>query len=241
MSASFRFRNFRDLGGVPALGGLVARGRLFRTAHLSYLDEPLAAELAALYDIRTYIDFRTNDEIARDGRPEPLLARGVRWERRPFDIADATFWSVRVPAAADWSGLYTRAFERFRAHFSDVVRTIVESTAPLAFGCWAGKDRTGMVAALLLSLLGVSDEAIAADYALTTAGLAPLEPEFAFLSRDDPELQKELFRSFTEAPPSVMRAFLDGLRTRFGSTPAALDIPEGTVARLREAFIEPAS
>jgi protein-tyrosine phosphatase len=232
------FRNFRDLGGIQAAGGLIKRSTLFRTAHLSYLDETLAAELAKLHGLRTYVDFRTNDEIARDGTPTPLITRGVRWERRPFDIADATFWSVRIPAADDWSGLYTRAFERFRSHFSDIVRTIVESPNPLAFGCWAGKDRTGMVAALLLSLLGVSDEAIAADYALTTVGLAPLEAEFEFLSRDEPELRALLFRSFTEAPPSVMHAFLEGLRRRFGSPRAALDIPETTVLALRQAFLE---
>jgi protein-tyrosine phosphatase len=232
------FRNFRDLGGIRASGGVLARGRLFRTAHLSYLDETLAAELARAHGVRTYVDFRTNDEIARDGRPDPLIARGVRWERRPFDIADATFWSIRVPAASDWSGLYTRAFERFRSHFSDVVRTIVESPSPLAFGCWAGKDRTGMVAALLLSLLGVSDADIAADYALTTAGLAPLEAEFDFLSPGDPELQKTLFRAFSEAPPAVMQTFLESLRARFGSARAALDIPEETIAALRRAYLE---
>jgi protein-tyrosine phosphatase len=233
-----RFKNFRDLGGIRAASGVIARGRLFRTAHLSYLDETLAVELAKVHDIRTYVDFRTNDEIERDGRPEPLLARGVHWERRPFDIADAAFWSVPIPAAADWSGLYTRAFERFRSHFADIVLTICESPRPVAFGCWAGKDRTGMVAALLLSLLGVSDEAIAADYALTTSGLAPLEPEFAFLSRDDPGLQRALFRAFSEAPPGVMLTFLEGLRARFGSARAALDVSEPTIAALRKAFIE---
>jgi protein-tyrosine phosphatase len=161
----------------------------------------------------------------------------VGWERRPFDIADATFAKVRVPAAADWSGLYTRAFERFRSHFSDIVRTVVESPKPLAFGCWAGKDRTGMVAALLLSLLGVSDHDIAQDYALTTAGLAPHEAEFAFLSPDDPQLQKVLFRAYSEAPPGVMLTFLQALRDRFGSARAALDISEPMIAALRRAFV----
>jgi protein-tyrosine phosphatase len=231
------FRNFRDLGGIRTSSGPLAKGRLFRTAHLSYVNETLAAELARLHGIRTYVDFRTNAEVQRDGPPEPLLARGVGWERRPFDIADATFANVRVPEAADWSGLYTRAFARFRSHFSDIVRTVVESPKPLAFGCWAGKDRTGMVAALLLSLLGVSDHDIAEDYALTTAGLAAHEAEFAFLSPDDPELQKVLFRAYSEAPPGVMLSFLQALRDRFGSARAALDISEPTIAALRRALV----
>ena len=95
-----------------------------------------------------------------------------------------------------------------------------------------------MIAALLLSLLSVSNEAIATDYALTTAGLAPLETEFDFLSRNEPELSAALFRSFTETPPTVMHAFLEDLRVRFGSPRAALDIPEATVLALRQAFLE---
>jgi protein-tyrosine phosphatase len=232
------FKNFRDLGGIRASGGIVKRGRLFRTAHLSYLDQALAAELANRHGPRTYVDFRTDDEIDRDGAPGPLLALGVRWERRPFDIADETFRNIRLPVPDDWSRLYARAFERLRPLFSMVVQSILSADAPVIFGCWAGKDRTGMVAALLLSLLGADDEAIAEDYARTTTGLAPLESEFAFLARNNPELMAVFFRAFCEAPPEVMRAFLGDVRSRYGSAQSALDIPDEVLLGFRRALLE---
>jgi protein-tyrosine phosphatase len=238
VSVSPVFKNFRDLGGIPVAGGVIAPGRLFRTAHLSYLDESLAERLANVHGVRTYLDFRTDDEIGRAGAPEPLIARGVRWERRPFDIADPIFWGVSLPAAGDWSGLYARALERLRPTFVDVVNALVTVSTPVVFGCWAGKDRTGMVAALLLSVLGVNDEAIAADYALTTPGLAAHEDDFSFLWRDAPERRAELFRSFCEAPPVVMHTFLEGVRARYGSARAVLDLSEPTVQALRRSFIE---
>lgn len=227
------FNNFRDLGGIRTPHGALARGRLFRTAHLSYLDDGLAAELTTSHGVRTYIDFRTDDEIARDGMPNPLVARGVRWERRPFNIADDLFWSCRVPSPSDWSSLYTRAFDRFRPHFADIVQTISLAPAPLVFGCWAGKDRTGMVAAVLLSLLGVGDEAIAEDYSRTTEGLAPLEKEFAFLEREEPELRKLLLRSYCDALPEIIHGFLARLHAGYGSAQSALELPDATVEALR--------
>ncbi len=232
------FKNFRDLGGIRVRGGAVKAGRLFRTAHLSYLDARLAGELARVHRPRTYIDFRTDEEIARDGRPASLVALGVRWERKPFDLSDETFRSVRLPEPGDWSGLYGRAFERLRPVVSSAVESVLSAEGPVVFGCWAGKDRTGMVAALVLSLLGADDDAIAEDYARTTAGLAPLEDEFAFLARDKPELFPVYFRAYCEAPAAVMHAFLAGVRSRFGSAEAALDLPDSRALRFREALIE---
>jgi protein-tyrosine phosphatase len=232
------FNNFRDLGGIRTTHGPIARGRLFRTAHLSYLDEALATELTSAHGVRTYLDFRTDDEIARDGVPKPLVACGVRWERRPFNIADDVFWSCRVPSPSDWSSLYTRAFERFRPHFADIVGTVSRAPTPLVFGCWAGKDRTGMVAAVLLSLLGVSEAAIVDDYARTTEGLAPLERQFAFLGREDPELNRQLLRSYCDALPEIIHGFLVRLRDRHGSVQGALAVPDATLAALRAALVE---
>jgi protein-tyrosine phosphatase len=231
-------KNFRDLGGIPTSHGAIAPGRLFRTAHLSYLDEALAAHLAGSRGLRTYLDFRTDYEVTRDGAPKPLMALGVHWERRPFDIGDPLFLSVLLPEADDWSGLYARAFERLRPVFSEVVTSIASLPTPLVFGCWAGKDRTGMVAALLLSLLGVADDAIAADYALTSEGLMAFENEFGFLEREDPELRRKRFLSYCEAPPVVMHTFLAGLRARYGSVRTALDVNELTLQALQRSLLE---
>lgn len=239
MSQPRSAKNFRDLGGIAAHGGSVRRGRLFRTAHLSSADESLAAELVETHAIRTYIDFRTDAEIERDGVPAPLIQKGVRWERRPFDLGDETFYALTLPGPDDWCGLYERGLERFRAELSSIVHAIASEPAPLVFGCWAGKDRTGIVAACVLSLLGAADEAIAADYARTTEGLAPHADDFSFLWRKHPERREEFFRSYCVAPAHLMQRFLGRLRSRHGSVHSALDVPESVASALREAYVVP--
>src|SRR6478609_4494096 len=157
--------NFRDLGGAPVPGGAVALGRLYRTGHLSQLSEEAAAQLAHTLGIRVYIDFRADRDIVRDGEPKALLQRDVVWARHPFDISDAEFQSVRIPFSSDWQQLYFRAVKRLQPEISGVVRAIAAQAKPVMFGCWVGKDRTGIVAAFLLSLLGVDDASIGQEYA----------------------------------------------------------------------------
>lgn len=229
--------NFRDLGGVPAAEGHVARGRLFRTGHLSQIEDADAAHLAEVLGIRLYLDFRAEFETARDGAPQPLIARGARWACHPFDISDATFRSAPRPRIADWQGMYLRAFERLTPELSGAIRLIASAEGPVVFGCWAGKDRTGMVAALLLALLGVDDETIALDYARTTEGLLPYRQRFAFIWQSEPEAEEELLAAHTVAHPEIIVGFLRTLRARFGSVRAALDLPEDVIVALKTRYL----
>jgi protein-tyrosine phosphatase len=229
--------NFRDLGGSPAAGGIVARGRLFRTAHLSQVDERAAAHLCQKLEIGSYIDFRTDPEIARDGAPGPLLARGVRWVRQPFDIADPPFRAVSRPRPADWEALYFRSVQRLAPELAGALQAIAAAPGPAAFGCWVGKDRTGMVAALLLSVLGVEDELIAADYAKTTELLLPFRARFEFLWRNEPEAAEEVFAAYNTAQPEIMAGFLRQLKQRFGSADRALELPKALIETLRTRFV----
>lgn len=135
--------NFRDLGGAPVPGGgVVARGRLFRTAHLSDINEASAAHLHESLGIGTYLDFRLDHDIVRDGEPKPLLVRGVRWQRQPFDISDATFNVLPTPRPEDWRSMYQRGFRRLRRQIAGAIELIAAAPTPIVFGCWAGKDRT---------------------------------------------------------------------------------------------------
>jgi len=173
--------NFRDLGGAPVPGGTVAPCRLYRTGHLSQLSEEAAAHLAHTLGIRVYIDFRVDHDIVRDGEPKALLRREVVWARHPFDISDAEFQSVRIPFSSDWQQLYFRAVKRLQPEISGVVRAIAAQATPVMFGCWVGKDRTGIVAAFLLSLLGVDDAWIGQEFAKTNQLIQPFKTRFSFL------------------------------------------------------------
>ncbi|HSC86484.1 MAG TPA: tyrosine-protein phosphatase [Polyangiaceae bacterium] len=229
--------NFRDVGGKRAAEGWIAAGRLFRTAHLSHLDEASAQRLGEELGIRQYIDFRADFEIERDGPPQQLLTRGVGWQRHPFDIADPTFRAVPLPAPADWSGMYSRALPRLRTEISSVIDALARAEGPVVFGCWAGKDRTGIVAALVLSLLGVDDVTIAEDYEATSAGLAVVRERFAFLWQERPSDADAIFTAFGEAPPEVVLAFLRDTRAAFGDVEQALTVAPDTVAELRARYL----
>jgi protein-tyrosine phosphatase len=229
--------NFRDLGGLAAARGRVAPGRLFRTAHLSELDERAAEHLCQVLRIGAYIDFREEHETARDGAPSHLVARGVRWVRHPFDIADEPFRALRRPNAADWEALYFRAMLRLAPVLAGAIRLIAQETAPVVFGCWVGKDRTGMVAALSLALLEVDDATIAADYARTTALLMPFKSRFAFLWQGEPEAADEVFEAYNTAQPEIMAGFLRQVRAHFGSVEQALALEPAVVETLRARYL----
>jgi protein tyrosine/serine phosphatase len=96
-----------------------------------------------------------------------------------------------------------------------VLRLIAEAeNAPLVFHCAAGKDRTGVVAALTLGLLGVPDDTIAEDYALTQRS----ENRYnAWRAANDPAFVPPL--SPSAAPAAAMLLFLAELRDRYGSLP----------------------
>jgi protein-tyrosine phosphatase len=111
-----------------------------------------------------------------------------------------------------------------------------QDALPAVFHCTSGKDRTGIVAALLLDVLGVADDVIGSDYCLTEAAqvrstpwIEQHEPEFAaFLAQIPPERR---------APrPERILDFLGGLRARYGSVPEFLTrsgVPERQLNILR--------
>lgn len=229
--------NFRDLGGVPAASGMVAEGRLFRTGQLSEIDEESAAHLHEVLKVAVYIDFRAEAETTRDGPPRPLLARGVIWHPHPFDISDAEFKRLRAPRPEDWQALYLRAIERLRPEIAGAVSLISEQREPVVFGCWAGKDRTGIVAGLVLSLLGVDDEHVARDYAASSAGLLPFRHRFAWIWEHEPEAREELALCHTGTEPRAMLGMLSEVRARYGSIQRALGLSDDIIERLRARFV----
>jgi hypothetical protein len=112
--------------------------------------------------------------------------------------------------------------------------------APLVFHCAAGKDRTGVLAAVILSLLGVSDADVAEDYGLSADAMA----RRALWQRSRPELappagQPEAFQA---CPPEVMLTFLQRVRSRFGSVEEYVvdaGVPQVTIERLRDVLLQP--
>src|SRR5262245_20170167 len=167
--------NFRDLGGhATAEGRTVQYGRLYRSDSLHRISTEEGRQLAAL-GVRTVLDLRRPKEIARDGRvPDDLgLAyHNIYPVHREWN--PALYDEVAGPHRY-LADRYLDMVEEGREGLGEALRLIAEpDRSPLVMHCLAGKDRTGVLAALTLSLLGVADTDIAIEYALSEAAQGPL-------------------------------------------------------------------
>ena len=163
--------NARDLGGYPTTDGAHTRWRsLLRADDLAQLNQAGAAALAD-YGVRTILDLRWPEEAAR--HPSPLLATlpQTRYERISLLTHTEDEWRLRSRDAAKelWK---CAVLEHVRSELHHVLSFIAAAPCePLLFHCVAGKDRTGLFAALLLALADATPEAIAQDYAMSEQNL----------------------------------------------------------------------
>jgi len=169
--------NFRDLGGYETHHGeFVRTGRVFRSDSLSFMTDADVVHVTEVLGLRTVIDLRAAKEVEQftHGPLELLESMPVRvWHvpivdetRRAHDGRDADAWANGQVIPLD--ELYLLMLNRFGHRFIAVLDLIAAADSqPVVFHCAAGKDRTGLVAMLILGLLEVDPDIIAADYALT--------------------------------------------------------------------------
>jgi protein-tyrosine phosphatase len=227
--------NFRDLGGYQTEDGRSVRwGRLYRSDTLSKLKGDDLQRFSEL-GIRTVVDLRYPVEIERRGRvPE---AEGMSYHN--LSIEHRPYWQADVPPDVDTvqflSDRYLEVAEDGVVEIRQVLEILAsEDNAPVVFHCAGGKDRTGLIAALVLCLVGVSEEDIVADFALT--GLAAERILADFLARY-PE-RTYTWADYGKAPAAVMEVFLAGLKAKHGSVHGyvteVLGVDEKTIAALRQ-------
>lgn len=236
--------NVRDLGGLAADGGLrtVRTGVLYRGDGVHRLDE---GDVTALRDLglRTVLDLRTDGELATYG-----VFRGAGVVHHHLPVLRET-WDARVfdPAAdhdavvAFLAARYVEMLEEGGDAIAGALRAIADpDNRAVLFHCAAGKDRTGVVAMLVLGLLGVDDEDVADDYHLTQHGTA------RWLVWAE-EAQPEVLEAMAAQPPEYLASpreaalvLLDELRRRYGSVEsyvAGIGVEDGTVERLRTGLL----
>jgi protein-tyrosine phosphatase len=157
--------NVRDLGGCPTMDGAETRWRsLLRADDLAQLT-PEGVRALSDYGIGTILDLRWPEEAARHPGPLAQAAPHIRYQRISLLTRSEDEWRLRSrdPAKELWK---CAVLEHVRAELRHVLAVIAAAPPePLLFHCVAGKDRTGLLAALLLALADVRPEAIAHDYA----------------------------------------------------------------------------
>lgn len=230
--------NFRDLGGIATTGGgMVRRGRLFRSDNLGRLEAADKAAFMAL-GIRTVIDLRRGFEVERMGRVPEWT--GATWlhHHLEHELWDHDTYHPSIGVARWLADRYRELLESGAADIARVIALLSEMDEPAVVHCVAGKDRTGLISALTLSLLGASDDDIAHDYSLTE------ESEHAYqewLRRTDPQEAAKVPPPFyVQTPASAMLTALAELRDRHGSVLAYLTragVTDGQVSRLREGLV----
>jgi protein-tyrosine phosphatase len=219
--------NFRDLGGYETVDGRTVRRRhLFRSDALFRLTEADATQVQAL-GVTTLIDFRTPDELEEHGfggmdhlDAEHLHLPTIDTTRRVLDLTeDADEIARALVTAAD---AYMMMLERGSNAYASALRVVAGSEAPVVFFCAAGKDRTGVFAAIVLGLLGVSDEDIVTDYALTHEVIEKIHILRTNAASDAANERVQAYahligEDLRNAYPASMQTTIERLRERYGS------------------------
>lgn len=165
--------NFRDIGGYPTKNGkFVRRGQVYRSgqmAHVSDADKYTLNELA----IRRIIDLRANDERIQSPTLWHLGSDTELWSRDHASAAGAILGArfsdnaVKSDLRSAMLGIYRNIPTEQADSYHVILSSISQRKGKIVFNCSAGKDRTGVAAALLLEILGVSRELIFEDYLLS--------------------------------------------------------------------------
>jgi protein tyrosine/serine phosphatase len=215
--------NFRDVGGYDTADGeqRVRTGVVYRSDSLSRVTVA-DAEVLARIGVRTAIDLRTLDEV---DRTPPALLEHLQAAYQHVPIIDEGGAAAERPKDFVFPELhvaYAGMLDRFGGNIARAIELVASSPKAVVFYCEAGKDRTGLVAALLLSLLGVNDSDVAADYALTTGALPVIVDRVRDERTFDPEHHVPDHALTSEE--ATMLATLEALRERYGSVEVYLGV-----------------
>lgn len=230
--------NVRDIGGYPGIDGRrVRRGMLYRSSSLHRLDDEQAWDAfgaKCVIDLRydrernafPLPDFITNDTHA------PVLPDHWRSEEEARKLPPVNYLSA--------------VYHDMLALGGDSFRQILDALAfddayPAVFFCMAGKDRTGVVAAIVLSLLGVSETDIADDFGLSGDEVVAMVQYLKDRENHEDHPMMNQPEALLRAPREAMVVFLAEVDEKFGGLPAyvrSLEVPEETVLALRSRLLQ---
>lgn len=236
--------NFRDLGGLPTHDGRRVRwGKLFRCGDMSTLTE---ADLTTLRNaaIRSVVDLRNEQEVTQNPDAYPA---GYEIRRVWSSITPANGESMKQfyalmgkpdATAAEAEAVFEEFYgqmPRYVKNYAPLFETLLRADGATLFHCTAGKDRTGLGSALILSALGVPEETIVEEYALSNR-----YTQYLAASDRMRHLNPEVAGVLAGVAPRYIRASLNRMKQQYGSVRQCLETELGLdaakLAALRAAY-----
>jgi protein-tyrosine phosphatase len=242
-------QNFRDIGGYRAIDGRQLRwNRVFRAASLDSLSDDDLERFIAM-NVQLVCDVRTTEEMLNhpDRIPDTITLMNVppHSNDSPWvQLLRILFWRNFLETAL--FKLYTYVLiDNNPQLFATIFKQLAEeSNLPMLIHCAAGKDRTGMVIAVLLKMLGVADKTIIADYSLSNRSYEHSRKAAgrAFVSLKVLGLREEELAYLLIADSTVMQRTLDYIDSRYGSVEAYLvdyvGLSRETIQSIRNNLLE---
>ena len=228
--------NFRDMGGYRNREGQTVRWRrLFRSDALQDLTPADARFAIGELNIGLVVDLRNSDEAERDGLgPLPDLGADYRHfpllEERGFPPFTGGDVVERLSSTYQW------LIHNSGPRVAEAVNAIAEAEGAAVFHCSAGKDRTGLLAALILEVLGVDSETIASDYLLTNEALEGILRRIKVMQPHASPTTQSL-----AAQPAAFQGFQETLHREYGGAESYLcrhGVSDETLERLRRNLLE---
>jgi protein-tyrosine phosphatase len=230
--------NVRHLGDYETDAGARTRAHdVYRAASLHRVTEAGIATFAET-GIRTIIDFRSDMERERDATPD-MSRFGIRSVHAPVFQSDASPAGLANQEFPGYGYVYQRFLEIGAPAYKTFFETVAETDDGVLFHCAAGKDRTGVAAALLLELSGVKHDHIVSDYVLTTELLKPQVDEWLpeMASRG---ISEERARALMGAPQEAIETALTTLREEHGGAEdylRSIGVSETVLDTVRARFV----
>jgi protein-tyrosine phosphatase len=223
--------NLRDVGGYPTATGPIPWRTLLRSDALHQLDDSGLAVLAG-FGLRTIVDLRTHVEA--EIAPSPLGQLSARHAHVSLLGADLPALPPRL------EDVYVHIVGKCGVAIADAIRPLcAERAFPALVHCSAGKDRTGVLIAMVLAVLGVPDDVIAADYAVSGAYLDPTQTAAIGQLKAGTGLGDELTEELLGSPPQLILEVLAFARDQHGTVDGYLlahGLSVADLARLRAAL-----
>ena len=215
--------NVRDLGGHPTEdGGETRYGSIIRADSVRQLSDQGWAALVD-YGVKTIVDLRTNDELTADPPAElpvevlhlPFFETGTDdWQRVEEKLEAAARAAPDVATAT--REVYLIFLEEYASNVATAIRAIADAPeGGIVIHCAGGKDRTGLLTALLLHVAGVGIDEIAADYALSEERLRPRHEQW--LAEAESEEERERLERVMQTPLESIKGVFAELEQRHGS------------------------